>query len=175
MGNVISRTDTLKAEVLWSLKVMNSHYWYKSCEDIGAVLGTMFHDSNVAQSFTCGERKCAYLCCFGLAPHFKQLLSDKIKNEDGFVLLFDESLNHKCKTKQMDIHVRLWDGDHMTTRYYGSQFMCHAKATDMVCHFKEATAQLNICISESFLGIKLSPLKCLKKCLKKFDYVLESA
>ena len=78
VGNVISRTDTLKAEVLWSLKVMNSHYSYKSCEDIGAVLGTMFHDSNVAQSFTCGERKCVYLCCFGLAPHFKQLLSDKI-------------------------------------------------------------------------------------------------
>ena len=91
-----------------------------------------------------GERKCAYLCCFGLAPHFKQLLSDKIKNEDGFVLLFDESLNHKCKTKQMDIHVRLWDGDHVTTRYYGSQFMGHATATDMVGHFKEATAQLNM-------------------------------
>ena len=34
---------------------------------------------------------------------------------------------------------------------------------------------LNICISESFLGTKLSPLKCLKKCLKKFHYVLESA
>ena len=125
VGYFISRTDTLKAEVLWSLKVTNSHYSYKSCEDIG-------------------ERKCAYLCCFGLAPHFKQLLSDKIKNEDGFVLLFDESLNHKCKTKQMDIHVRLWDGDHVTTRYYGSQFMGHATATDMVCHFKEATAQLNM-------------------------------
>ena len=37
------------------------------------------------------------------------------------------------------------------------------------------TLILNICISESFLGTKLSPLKCLKKCLKKFDYVLESA
>ena len=44
----------------------------------------------------------------------------------------------------MDIHVRLWDGDHVTTRYYGSQFMGHATATDMVCHFKEATAQLNM-------------------------------
>ena len=33
-----------------------------------------------------------------------------------FTILFDESLN---KQKQMDIHVRFWEGDKVVTRYFG--------------------------------------------------------
>lgn len=104
----MSRTDTLKSEIIWALKVMKSHYSYKSCEDISQILRMMFPDSEIAKQFSCGERICAYLCCFGIAPHFKDMLFQQIKKEDCFVLLFDESLNHKTKNKQMDIHVRLW-------------------------------------------------------------------
>ena len=53
----------------------------------------MFPDSDIASNFTCGERKCAYLCCFGLAPHLKSMVSEAIRQENYYVLLFDESLN----------------------------------------------------------------------------------
>ena len=36
------------------------------------------------------------------------------------------------EAKQMDIHVRLWEGDKVVTRYFGSQFLGHATANDMV-------------------------------------------
>ena len=54
----------------------------------------------------------AYIVSFGLGPHFMELLKDKVKTvEDGFVLLFDESLNRELNKKQMDMHVRFWDAD----------------------------------------------------------------
>jgi len=70
----------------------------------------------------CGEMKSSYIINHGLAPHFKSLLSQKIKCEPHeFVLLFDESMNSKTQNKQMDFHVRIWA--EVRTRYYHSEFM----------------------------------------------------
>ena len=55
MDKSVTRDETLKAEILWALKAIMSHYSYKSCE------GTMFPDSRIASQFSCGEKKCAYL------------------------------------------------------------------------------------------------------------------
>lgn len=71
--SAVSRNETLTAEVLWALKVANSHYSYKSCEDISQLFQVMFPDSQIAARFTCGGRKCSYMCNFGLAPYFKKL------------------------------------------------------------------------------------------------------
>ena len=49
-----------------------------------------------------------------------------------FTILPDESLNKKCQAKQMDIHVRFWEDDKVVTPYFGSQFLGHATANDMV-------------------------------------------
>jgi len=77
----------------------------------------------------CGEMKSSYIINHGLAPHFKSLLSQKIKCEPReFVLLFDESMNLKTQNKQMDFHVRIWEGAEVRTRYYHSEFMGHATA-----------------------------------------------
>ena len=81
----------------------------------------MFPDSVIASKFSCGEKKTAYLCTFGLAKHFKELLMDEVKG--AFTILFDESLNSKSQQKQMDIHVRFWAVNQVNTRYLGSQFM----------------------------------------------------
>ena len=64
-----------------------------------------------------------------------------------FTILFDESLNKKCQAKQMDIHVRFWEGEKVVTRYFGSQFLGHATANDMVQHFEESVVNsgLPIC------------------------------
>ena len=59
----------------------------------------MFPDSAIASKFACGEKKTAYLCAFGLAKHFKELLMDEVKG--AFTILFDESLNTKSQQKQI--------------------------------------------------------------------------
>ena len=59
----------------------------------------MFPDSTIANKFTCGATKTAYLAIFRLADFFKKALLPDI-----FTVLFDESLNNiKLKEKQMDI------------------------------------------------------------------------
>jgi hypothetical protein len=138
-----TNNEVLAAEILWALKTVSSHYSYKSCEDTRLIFQRMFPDSDIAARFTCGERKCAYLSVFGLGPHFLDLLKERIKSKDGYVLLFDEALNKKNQTKQMDFHARLWEGDQVITRYYHSEFMGHCTAKDMLDKFHSCMRDLN--------------------------------
>ena len=78
--------------------------------------------------FSCGERKCAYLSTFGLAPYFLSLLTSKVKSEKEYVLLFDECLNRELHSKQLDIHIRFWDAGEIATRFFTSQFLGHGAA-----------------------------------------------
>ena len=56
----------------------------------------MFPDSVIASNFKCGEVKSAYLINHRIAPYFKSLLINKLKNgSHDFVLLFDESMKSK--------------------------------------------------------------------------------
>ena len=69
-----------------------------------------FPDSRIASQFACGEKKCAYLICFGLAPHFKQLLKDVVKNEEAYVTnVLTRALIAYASQKQMDIHIRFME------------------------------------------------------------------
>ncbi|KAH7980690.1 hypothetical protein HPB49_018257 [Dermacentor silvarum] len=45
------------AEILWTLKVITSHYSYRSSAQTGDFFKQMFPDSDVAKSFSCGEKK----------------------------------------------------------------------------------------------------------------------
>lgn len=121
LENFVTKNDVLSAEILWTLQTISAHYSYKSNEKVGKIFQVMFPDSAIASRFACGEKKTAYLCAFGLAKHFKELLIDEVKG--AFTILFDESLNRKSQQKQMDIHVRFWVGNQVNTRYLGSQFM----------------------------------------------------
>jgi len=121
LANFVGKNDVLAAEILWTLQTISTHYSYKSNEKVGKICQAMFPDSAIASKFACGEKKTAYRCVFGLAKHFKELLMDEVKG--AFTILFDESLNTKSQQKQMDIHVRSWAGNQVTTRYFGSQFM----------------------------------------------------
>ena len=150
MMSYVSSKETVTAEVLWSLKVVLSHYSYKSCEDIALLFQRMFADSTIAKQFTCGEKKCAYLACFGVAPFFQQQLLDKIKKLESFVLLFDESLNKVTQSKQLDLHIRFWDTkfSSVQTRYVTSLFMGHATANDLLEKMTECLNSNKIDISK---------------------------
>ena len=61
------------------------------------------------------------------------------ESESGFVLLFDESLNAELQKKQLAFHLRSWDHDWVVSRYFGSSFIGHASADDLMEKF-EASA-----------------------------------
>ena len=89
LNTFVSKNETLKAEIMWFLKVistLNSHYSYKSSEATADLFKSTFEDSHIAKSFTYGERKCSYMCRFGLTPHFRWLMLKDITQQDGFVL-----------------------------------------------------------------------------------------
>ncbi|MEL7309043.1 MAG: hypothetical protein AAGK05_15035, partial [Pseudomonadota bacterium] len=61
------------------LKSTMSNYSYNSQEDTSDVFKKMFPDSEIAQKFSCGKTKIMYLSCFGIAPHFTDLLTSNTK------------------------------------------------------------------------------------------------
>lgn len=133
---LLTPTSALRAEVLWCLNTAAKHHSYASNEGIGELFQNMFTDSDIAKSFACGKDKTAYILRFGIGPHFKKLLVSQINDAGPFVLMFDESLNKSVKKKQLDIHVRVWKDDRVTSSYFGSQFLGHAKAEDLLQHIK---------------------------------------
>ena len=49
-----------------------------------------------------------------------------------------------CQAKQMDIHIHFREGQKVVTRYFGSQFLGHATANDMVQHFEESVVNCDL-------------------------------
>ncbi|KAI7811802.1 uncharacterized protein LOC130552264 [Triplophysa rosa] len=121
----VNSNPALKAEICWAIKVASSHYSYKACENAGAIFQAMFPDSDIAKQFTCGEEKVAYLTVFGIAPYFSSLMKTSAKNESGYVLLFDECLNQEMEKCQLDVHLRFWNDNQVTSRYLTSFFTSH--------------------------------------------------
>ena len=70
LDGMYAGSDVLRAEILWAMKCVDSHYSYNSCSSINRLFLAMFPDSTIAKSFGCSERKASYLCTFGLAPYF---------------------------------------------------------------------------------------------------------
>ena len=103
--------DVIRAEVLWTLKVVMCHYSFNSCNDISATFRAMFPDSGIAKTFTCGATKCAYLSCFGLAPYFHEQLVDMVRSTACYSISFDECMNRISQNKQMDFIIRYWNGN----------------------------------------------------------------
>lgn len=120
------------AEILWTLKVVTSHYSYRSSSQAADLFRRMFPDSDLAKGFSCGEKKCSYIACHGLRPFFQSALQREVENSDCYVVLFNESANEFMHQKQMDVHVRYWNSSHnVTTKYLTSIFMGHTTADDI--------------------------------------------
>lgn len=135
--------ERLKAEILWTLKIVESHYSFRSAEKSAELFRLMFPDSQVAAEFKCGQTKASYLTSFGLAPHFSKLLLDCVNSSPEYVLLFDESSNHKTQTKQLDFHVRYWSDNAVRTHYLTSEFLGHSAAIDLQQKFSKVISESN--------------------------------
>nr|XP_055062814.1 uncharacterized protein LOC129445845 [Misgurnus anguillicaudatus] len=146
LGSLVRNNDTWRAEILWTLKAVTSHYSNKSAENNSALFQLMFPDSVIAKSFACGEKKTSYMVNYGIAPYVKLQLLEKVKTGSEYVLLFDESLNKELQLKQMDVHIRFLDAvaNKVSTHYLDSAFMGHGKAENCLKHFKHLTEELNL-------------------------------
>ena len=89
LPKLVLRKEQHKAEILWALKSIISHFSLNSAQDIMEIFKAMFPDSNIAQGMSCEPTKLSYLITFGIAPYFKQLLTDDLKKAPCFVVLFD--------------------------------------------------------------------------------------
>ena len=133
-----------KAEILWALKSVMSHFSYNSSQDIGGVFRAMFPDSKIAQQWSCGATKLSYLITFGIAPYFKELLLAELTEAPCFVLSFDESFNPELQQEQMDFVVSYFAQGMVKTRYLTSAFLGHTRAEDLKAKFEEAVSDLNV-------------------------------
>ncbi|CAM1302006.1 Uncharacterised protein at_DN0499 [Pycnogonum litorale] len=136
-SSYFNKNETLNAEIWNCVKCVECNQSFSSNSDACFFYEKMFKDSNIAKSMKCGETKSMYISCYGLAPYFRSLLEEKVKDTDGYVMLFDESLNQHLQKKQLDIHVRFWNGELIQTRYYTSAFLGHATAVDLLNVFED--------------------------------------
>ena len=71
------------------------------------------------------------------------MLQERVQNSQEYVLLFDETLNKDLQKKQMDILVRNWDMNKVSSRYYKSVFFGHGTAIDLY-NIMESHVQSNL-------------------------------
>ena len=98
-----------KSGIILALKSTCGAYSNNSSSDINKVSSTMFPDSKIAQNVQLGTDKLKYICIFGMAPYFKDVLEEMLKKSDLYVICFDESLNDVRQTCQMDVLIRYFD------------------------------------------------------------------
>ena len=137
-----SDEQRIRAEIYWVLHMIDSHCSFNSAAGMSDLFRLMFPDSSIAEQFKMGDDKTRYVTVYGLAPHFIQKLADSVKEKD-YVLLFDEALNKKAQQKQLDIHLRFWNGTEVATRYYTSVFMGHASASELIQEIDTSVVKLS--------------------------------
>ena len=66
----------------------------------------MFPDSKIAKDVRLGADNVKYVIDFGIAPIFKNDLTESIKKSEFYVVSFDESLNDNTQNCKMDVLIR---------------------------------------------------------------------
>ena len=79
-----------------------------------------------------------YIINFGIAPVFKNALTEFIKRSEFYVVSFDESLNDNTQSCKMDLLIRYFDAavNKIKTCYLDSHFFGHSTHTDLLREYK---------------------------------------
>lgn len=144
IASYVSGDDVMKAEILWAMKCVTSHFSMNSARDIKDIFQMMFPDSSIAKKITVGSTKLSYYITYGLSPYFHNQLLRAVSGCEKFVICFDEAFNRISQRGQMDVCIRFWDANSNTvlSRYFGSAFMGFASAEHILASFKEALTEL---------------------------------
>ena len=115
-GNSSSKQKTLELNVLSSRKISPEIMWALHCclngisnnsnQDTSSLFQTMFPDSKITKSFQMRPNKIGYSMANSLDLYFKGLLIEQLNQSPWLVMSFDESLNKKTQTCQMDLLIR---------------------------------------------------------------------
>ena len=79
MKMYVTGESVVKAEILWAIRSVMSHFSFRASSNIRGLFHNMFPDRAIAKNFACGIAKIKYLICFGIAPYFREKLLYKIK------------------------------------------------------------------------------------------------
>lgn len=140
LKSLVVPKSVLNAEILWTMKVVMSHFSFRSCVGLNDLFKVMFGDSQIAKSFQLSRTKCSYLLNFGIAPYFRQEIINLVKGAEFFSISFDESLNDVIQEEQMDIIIRFWDtkNNETSVRYIESRFLKRPNANNLLIELLEA-------------------------------------
>ena len=130
---IANQANTLNAEILWCLRMVQAHESYNSCSDLSALFQRMFAGNEVAEKFSLGKTKSRYTMIYGIAPVFKKELLFDVNRSPFFTISFDESLNSELQMCQMDVALRFWNEKkgQAETKYYDSQFLSRPNAENL--------------------------------------------
>ena len=125
-----------RAEILHALKVVDSNQSFASADGDGERFVAMFPDS-----------KMKYTIQYGIAPYFKELLKDDLKNT-AYSFKFDETTNQQVK-KQYDGYVQYWSCKHkcINIAYCGTLMVDHCPSEKLLEHFFEFIEKAELDIS----------------------------
>ena len=144
---MLNNSARQKSEIIWALKSVCSGYSNNSSSDINKVFATMFPDSKIAQKFQLGPDKLKYICNFGIALYFKDVLKEMLKKSDLYVICFDESLNDITQSCQIDVLIRYFDSvdRKVKMRYLDCRFLGHSSHRDWFDQYNITVQGLDNC------------------------------
>ncbi|XP_063226873.1 uncharacterized protein LOC134541567 [Bacillus rossius redtenbacheri] len=144
ISHFLLNDSVVHAEIIWCLNMILSHNSMRNAASSVNLFPIMFPDSQIACKMQLQRTKLAYSIVHGLAPHFHKELIRKLKECKYCVVGFDESLNKVAQKGQMDITVRFWSENNLRTHYFGSAFLEHSSASDLVKAFVEALSEVDM-------------------------------
>ena len=94
---------------------------------------------------TLARTKTMYSTNFGLGPYVKELLQNQISESPFIAVSYDESLNDVLQKGQLDFIIRYWDesASRVSTRYWNSTFLGHAKVADLKENYHAGIERIN--------------------------------
>ena len=136
-----------RAEILQALKVVDSNQSFASADGDGERFAAMFPDSKIAATYKQNKTKMKYTIQYGIAPYFKELLKDDLKNT-AYSCKFDETTNQQVK-KQYDGYVQYWSCKHkcINIAYCGTLMVDHCPSEKLLEHFFEFIEKAELDIS----------------------------
>lgn len=137
------KTSAVKAELIWTVKCVLSHYSLNSNNDIGEVFRMMF-DSSLLQEFSLSPTKIMYLITEALGPYFR---NKTIKDAENtyYSICFDETTNESSQ-KELQIAIRYWSNSEcqIVQRHLQTFFMGRATAEELQTKILLAIKEANL-------------------------------
>ena len=97
---------------------MSCGYSNNSSKDISNLFYVMFPDSKIAKDMRLDADKVKYVINFGIAPVFKNALTESIKKSEFNVVSFDESLNDSTQNCEMNVLIHYFGADDNKIKTY---------------------------------------------------------